>query len=66
MYTVVAAAAAVTALGGGRCGTIRLEMKRALSGLVSYALLFMKFLCVLQIDEGYLAHAPTGTGVLPG
>jgi len=25
----------------------------------------MKFLYALQIDQGYLAHTPTGTGVPP-
>ena len=25
----------------------------------------MKFLQALEIDQGYLAHAPTGTGVSP-
>jgi len=25
----------------------------------------MKFLCALEIDQGYLAHTPTGTGVPP-
>jgi len=25
----------------------------------------VKFLYALEIDQGYLAHTPTGTGVLP-